>query len=68
MNAIKKLRGITQLESPSPVKSETTTKVLVTKTLSSGAVVVSTKSPAKQQPAVPQMDPFTGNLYILLYN
>ena len=67
MNAIKKLRGITQLESPSPVKTETITKVAVTKTLSSGAVLVSTKSPAKQQPAVSERDQFTGN-YMLLDN
>lgn len=62
VNAIKKLRSITHLESPSPVKSETTTKVAVTKVLPSGAVVVSTKSPAKQQPAVSQTDQFTEEL------
>ena len=45
----------------SPVKAETEARVAVTKTLPSGAVVVSTKSPAKQvQPVKPAADDLTG--------
>lgn len=61
VNAIKKLRDTVRLELPSPVKTQTTTRVAVTKTLSSGAVLVSTKSPAKQEkPALPATDQLTG--------
>ena len=61
VNAIKKLRDTIQLELPSPVKTETATQVAVTKTLSSGAVLISTKSPAKQdKPALPATDQLTG--------
>lgn len=45
----------------SPVKAETEARMAVTKTLPSGAVVVSTKSPAKQdQPVKPAADDLTG--------
>ncbi|KAL9950803.1 hypothetical protein ACROYT_G043365 [Oculina patagonica] len=60
VNAIKKLRDTIQLELPSPVKTETATCVAVTKTLSSGAVLISTKSPVKQdKPALPATDQLT---------
>lgn len=63
VNAIKKLRDMTPQEMPasSPVKTETTTRVAVTKTLPSGAVVISTKSPVKQdQPVTPASDNLSG--------
>ncbi|CAH3173769.1 unnamed protein product [Porites evermanni] len=54
VNAIKKLREMKPQELPvtSPVETETITRVAVTKTLPSGAVVISTKSPAKQDQPV----------------
>ena len=63
VNAIKKLRDVTQLESPSPVTTETATPVAVTKMLSSGAVLVSTKSPVKQEKPVSPTEQLTGGCY-----
>ena len=66
VNAIKKLRDVTQLESPSPVTTETATPVAVTKMLSSGAVLVSTKSPVKQEKPVSPTEQLTGGCYDLI--
>lgn len=63
VNAIKKLRDMTPLESPSPVKTETATQEAVTKTLSSGAVLVSTKSPVKLGKPVSPTEQLTGEHY-----
>lgn len=63
VNVIKKLRDVTQLESPSPVTTETATPVAVTKMLSSGAVLVSTKSPVKQEKPVSPTEQLTGGCY-----
>lgn len=68
VNAIKKLRDMTPQEMAisSPIKTETETRVAVTKTLPSGAVLISTKSPAKQeQPVMPASDDLTG---VILYH
>jgi len=62
VNAIKKLRDMTPQEMAisSPIKTETERRVAVTKTLPSGAVLISTKSPAKQeQPVMPASDDLT---------
>ena len=66
VNAIKKLRDITQLELPSPVKTDTATQVAITKTLSSGAVLVSTKSPVKPEKPVSPTEQLTGGYYDLI--
>ena len=66
VNAIKKLRDMTPLESPSPVKTETATRVAVTKTLPSGAVLISTKSPVKQEKPVSPTEQLTGECYDLI--
>ena len=63
MNAIKKLRDMTpqNMTASSPVKTETEAQVAVTKKLPSGAVVISTKSPAKQdQTDMPASDDLKG--------
>lgn len=60
VNAIKKLRDVTQLESSSPVKTETATRVAVTRKLSTGGVLVSTKSPVKQEKPASPTEQFTG--------
>ena len=70
VNAIKKLREMKPQELPvtSPVETETITRVAVTKTLPSGAVVISTKSPAKQdQPVTTASNDLTGVSFDLIY-
>ena len=63
VNAIKKLREMKPQELPAtpPMKTETITREAVTKTLPSGAVVISTKSPAKHdQPVTTASNDLTG--------
>ena len=63
VNAIKKLRDITQLEAMSPAKTETPMRVAVTRTLSSETVIVSTTSPVKQVKPVSPTEQLTGKCY-----
>ena len=70
VNAIKKLREMKPQELPvtSPVETETITRVAVTKTLPSGAVVISTKSPAKQdEPVTTASNDLTGVSFDFIY-